>query len=81
MKKNAQCDFWQPKATKNVGKLIWAFTDNNEKCIEVGLAFDDGGKMFWGEFDSRKSVKIMYMVHGQLMNAQTTPDFRFLVHP
>jgi hypothetical protein len=56
MQKNAQCDFRKLKATKkwgicfgpsltkkNVWESTWAFT-YNEKCIEVGLAFDDGGK-------------------------------------
>lgn len=38
--------------------LTWAFT-NNRKHIEVNLAFDGGGKSFWGEFDSRQMGKNM----------------------
>jgi hypothetical protein len=30
---------------------------DNEKHIEVILAFDNKGKMFWGEFDSRKNLQ------------------------
>jgi hypothetical protein len=58
MHKNAQCDFRQTRATKNVVKSIWGFANkekcmgvdftDNEKRIEVSLAFDDGGKMLLG---------------------------------
>jgi hypothetical protein len=74
MHKNAQGDFWQHRETKNVGKFIWDFVDK-EKRRRVYLGIHSQQKKFWGEFGCRRSVKIMYMVHGHPMNAQTTLDF------
>lgn len=37
---------------------------DNGKPIEVSMTFDDGGKMFWPEFNSQRMGKNVYMVYG-----------------